>query len=132
MFGFNEDVPEKVAKIFGVDKDYPEDHRLFFRVSKKPTSEQIESVKSLDGVEDIFIPLFLFSLFVIVLLTTYFSQRRLTTRGDFFASFAVAGWFITIIAFVMSLTEGLINLPTIITCIIVAIVGTIMLLISMK
>ena len=42
----------------------------------------------------IFTPLVLFMVFSIVLMGTYFSQRRVGKGGDFFASFAVAGFFI--------------------------------------
>lgn len=84
------------------------------------------------SIVPLFIPLTLFSIFWITLLATYFSQRRLTTRGDFFASFAVAGWFVCILAFIMSLTEGLINGTTIMICLVVAVIGTILLLISQK
>ena len=76
------------------------------------------------------IPLVLLSLFSIVLLSTYFSQKRLTGRGDFFSSFAVAGFFIAIIALVMTLTEGLINNTTLTICIVVSVIGAIFLIIS--
>jgi len=77
-----------------------------------------------------FIPLVLFALFSIVLMSTYFSQKRLTGRGNFNSSFAVAGYFTAIVALVMTLTEGLINLPTLTICIVIAIIGTILLLIQ--
>ena len=84
------------------------------------------------SVVDIFIPMVLFTMFVVILLATYFSQKRLTGRGDFFASFAVAGYFVAILSFLMSLVDGLINGATILTCLIVAVIGTIILLISKK
>ncbi len=77
-----------------------------------------------------FTPLLLFALFSIVLMSTFFSQKRLSGRGDFFSSFAAAGYFTAIIAFVMTLVEGMINITTLVTCVSVALVGTILLLTS--
>ena len=77
-----------------------------------------------------FTPLILFALFLISLLASYFSQKRLTGRGDFMASFAVAGFFTAIVAIIMSLVPGLINMLTLVTCIIVAIIGVILLLVK--
>jgi len=74
-----------------------------------------------------FIPLVLFALFTIVMLSTYFSQKRTTGSGDFFASFAVAGFFTAIITFIMALIEGLINEIVLTTVIIIAIIGVILL-----
>ena len=79
-----------------------------------------------------FVPLVLVALFLVTLMTTYFSQRRLTGRGDFTSSFAVAGYFVTVIAFIMSLVSNLVNIVTVTICLSVAIVGTILLLISKK
>lgn len=75
-----------------------------------------------------FIPLVLFALFSIVFMSTFFSQKRLTGRGDFLASFAVAGYFIAVVSFVMSMVEGLISLPTLVICVTIAIIATILLI----
>jgi len=77
-----------------------------------------------------FIPLVLFALFIVTLLSTYFSQRRLTGRGDLFSSFAVASYFTAIIAVVMSLISNLIDVTTVTVTIVLAIVGTIFLFTS--
>lgn len=77
----------------------------------------------------IFIPLVLFMIFSIVMLSTYFSQRRIGRGGDFFASLAVAGFFTAVIAFLMTLIEGLINLFTLVITVSVAIITVILLLI---
>lgn len=77
-----------------------------------------------------FIPLLLFALFSITLLATYFSQKRLTGRGDFISSFATSGYLTVIVAFFMSLVEGLINRATLIMTVAVAIIATILLLTS--
>ncbi len=77
-----------------------------------------------------FIPMVLFGLFVIVMMSTMFSQRRLSGKGDFKASFAVSGYFVTVIAFLMTLVDGLINSYTLGICVAIAIVGTILLMTS--
>ncbi len=77
-----------------------------------------------------FIPMVLFALFSITLMATFFSQKRLSGKGDFFASFAVAGYFVSIVAFFMTLVDGLINLPTLVICFSIALVGSIFLLIG--
>ena len=79
-------------------------------------------------VVPIFIPMVLFVLFSIVLLGSYFAQKRLSGRGNFAASFAAAAYLITIIGFFMSLVPGLINTLTLVVCIIASVLGTLMLL----
>ena len=74
-----------------------------------------------------FIPLVLFGLFVIVLLSTFFTQKRLTGRDDFFASLAVAGFFTAVIAIIMGLVDGLVDNYTLTITIMVAIVAVILL-----
>jgi len=78
----------------------------------------------------IFIPLMLASLFVIVALSTYFSRQRLAGEGDLWSSLAVAGWLITVVAFIMTLVEGLINTFTVVICLVVSVICTMMLLVS--
>lgn len=77
-----------------------------------------------------FIPLVLLALFSIVMMSSFFSQKRLTGKGDFYASFAVAGFFIAVVSSVMMLVDGLINLQTVVICIAIAIIATILLLTS--
>jgi len=81
-------------------------------------------------VVPIFIPLMLFSLFIIISLATYFSKKRLTGFGDFPASFAVAGFVTTITAVLLSLFSNVINPLTIGICIIVTVIGVIWLFFS--
>ena len=59
-----------------------------------------------------------------------FIQRRLTGRGNFAASFAVAGYVVVIAAFVMSLIPNLITTPVLIACIALSIIGTMFLLLA--
>jgi len=86
----------------------------------------------LELVEFIFTPLFLLTIFMIALLTTYFSQIRSKGTGDFFASFAAAGYFTVIVALIMSLADGLINSTTLVVTIAVSVIGTFILLISKR
>lgn len=81
-------------------------------------------------VVPIFIPMVLFSLFMIVMLATFYSQRRLAARGDFPSSFAVAGYVTTITAFIMTLVPNLIRTPTVIICLVISVAGTLWLFIS--
>ncbi len=79
-----------------------------------------------------FTPLLLTVLFLVTLLGSYFAQKRLGGEGNFIASFAVAGYFIVIVAFLMSLVTGLINTATLSICIVVSIIGTVLLLTQFK
>lgn len=81
-------------------------------------------------VVPIFIPLLLFAVFMITMLGSFFSQKRLEGKSDFLSSFAVAAWFTTIIAFVLSLVPNLVNLLTISVCIVTSVISAILLLTS--
>jgi len=105
-------------------------YQTFTEFNKTGIAAIFQYPTQLELVEHIFMPLLLFTVFIIALLASYFSQTRLRGRGDFWASFAAAGYFVVILAFVMSLMEGLINSTTLIITISVAVVGTILLLLS--
>lgn len=75
-----------------------------------------------------FIPIMLFSLFVIILMGTYYSQRRLTGRGNFPGSFTVAALVTFFTALVLSLTAGLINVFILVTTLALLIVGVVWLM----
>lgn len=75
------------------------------------------------------IPLLLFGFYLIVLFASYYSSKRFG-EGNFAISLAVAGWLTMIISFIMMLIPNLINLQTIIICIVVSLIGTIILLLS--
>lgn len=77
-----------------------------------------------------FVPLLLFVLFTIVNMGTYFSQKRLFGKGDFVASFCVAGFFTAIIAIIMTAMPNVINTFTVVIAIVVAIIGFVWLIIS--
>jgi len=75
-----------------------------------------------------FTPMFLFAIYVILLMTTYFAARRLNGRGDFVASMAASGFITTVIAIIMSLIPGLINSTTLLTTFAIGILGVVLLL----
>jgi len=80
----------------------------------------------------LFIPLFLFSFFIIITLASYFSSKRLSNDGDLAASFAVAGFSTAILALVMSLTPGLISTTYVVIIIAVEILGVLFLFFSKR
>lgn len=75
-------------------------------------------------------PLILLGFFLIVALGTYNSQRRFDAKGDFAASFAVAGYVTLGVAFVMSLIPGLVNTNVLVVLLAISIIGTIWLYFS--
>jgi len=78
-----------------------------------------------------FIPLILFGFFMIALLASYFTSKRLgSSGGNFLGCFAAAAYTTNILAITMSLVEGLINTPTMVTCFVVSVIATILLFIS--
>jgi len=74
--------------------------------------------------------LILFMIFSIVMFGSYFSKERLSGHGDFPASFAVASYATTGIAFLFSLIPGMINITVLVICIALSIIGTMFLLLS--
>lgn len=83
-------------------------------------------------VVPIFIPFFLFSFYIIIVLASYFSSKRLGSDGDLAASFAVAGFATFILALVMTLIEGLIKTTTVIIVLVVSITGVLFLYFSKR
>ena len=83
-------------------------------------------------VVPIFIPLFLFSFFVIITIASYFSSKRLSNDGDLAASFAVAGFSTFVLALVMSLIPGLIPTYTVLIVLGIAILGILFLFFSKR
>jgi uncharacterized membrane protein YiaA len=77
-----------------------------------------------------FVPIFLFMLALVITLGTYFGSRRLGEEGDFFASATVGTFITTILAYFMTLKEGLINLPTLVTCFVITLICFIMLFVT--
>jgi len=75
-----------------------------------------------------FIPLTLFSFFIIISMGSYFSKIRLTGSGNFPASLAVASYLTTILAFSLSLIDGLMNITTLVICVTISGFSTLLLL----
>lgn len=78
----------------------------------------------------LFTPLLLAAIFLIALLASFFSNKRITGKSDFMSSFAAASFFTTVVAFIMSLVDGLINVQTLVITVVVSIIATILLLIN--
>ena len=83
----------------------------------------------INNIVPIFTPLMLFALWIIILLGSYFSQIRTRGYGDILGSFAVANIIIAVVSIVMTLSpEPVINIPTVVICIALAIIGVAILL----
>ena len=80
----------------------------------------------------IFIPLLMFAMFIIVLMGSYFTQRRLTGKGDFPASFSVAGFILVVMTFVLSLIPNLVNDFLLIIAVVIALLGMVWLYLSRR
>ncbi len=103
------------------------------------TFEQFNNTQGLAGVfvyaatiVPAFTPLMLIAFFLVVAFGSYIIPKNLTGKGDFAASFAVAGYVTTIVAILMSLIDNLINRETLMAFIIVAVLGTTWLYFSRK
>lgn len=79
----------------------------------------------------IFIPLLLFSLFIIVFLGSFFASKR-TGTGNAAASFAAAAYLTTIVAFFMSLIPNFINSSTVIITLMISILASLFLFFGSK
>ena len=75
-----------------------------------------------------FIPIMLLSLFAIVFFASYYSQQRIRGYANVWASMSVAGYLVAVISVIMSLIPNLINPFVVMICVIIAIIGTAMLL----
>lgn len=83
-----------------------------------------------NSIVPIFSSLLLFALFVIILFGTYFSSKRLTGIGDFSVSFVAAAFVTAIVAVIMSLIPGFVNIFVVIVCIALFIVSLVLLFLS--
>lgn len=81
-------------------------------------------ISYVNEIVPIFTPLMLFALWIIILLGSYYSQIRTRGYGDFLGSFAVANLVVAVLSIVMTLSpEPIINIPTVLICITLAIIG---------
>lgn len=76
-----------------------------------------------NDVVPIFIPGILFASFMIIVMSSFFLQKRDTGTGDLPASFLVAGFSTTVAALLMTLIPGLINTTYVIIVFSVTIIG---------
>lgn len=77
-----------------------------------------------------FIPLLLFSFFLITLLGSFFYSKRSIGRGDFYGSFAVASWLTLIISLIFTLIPNMITNTIIVPIIGLTILSTALLIIN--
>ena len=103
----------------------------FEEISSRNMSEGFHVLfQYVSDVEPIFFPFLLFAVFIIVSLGSYFAQKELTGRGNFLASLSVAGYITTIVAYVLSLIPGVVNVFTIAVCLVVTIIFTLLLILQ--
>ena len=76
----------------------------------------------------IFFPMVLFTIFMVIMMGTYFARKRMVGTSSFITSMAVAGYITTIISFIMMLIPNLVNGLTVAVCLVVSIISTILLL----
>jgi|TARA_R100001530_G_C4292979_1_gene148502 hypothetical protein len=72
----------------------------------------------------------LFAFFVIIMMSTYFSQQRVSGKGDMPSSFAVAGYLTGGLAILFSLIPNFINTTSVVMVIVIATIGTLWLFLS--
>lgn len=65
-----------------------------------------------------FFPFLLFCLFLVFAIGSYLIQKRTTGKGNFFSSLSAASYITTLIAFVMNMIDGLINLYVLVVCVV--------------
>lgn len=88
------------------------------------TSEGLHTIYiHANSIIPILTPLILFSIFVVAMLGSYFTSIRLRGDAKLSSSFAMAGFFVSVIALFMSFIPGFINLSTLIICFGIGIVG---------
>jgi len=103
----------------------------FEEISSRNMSEGFHVLfQYVSDVEPIFFPFLLFAVFIIISLGSYFAQKELTGRGNFLASLAVAGYITTIVAYVLSLIPGVVNVFTIVVCLVITIIFTLLLILQ--
>lgn len=82
------------------------------------------------GNMPIFTPLLLLTVFAVITLSTWYGTKKMSGYGDFFTSAAAGGYITTIIAVLLTLIPGMINLYTLTTCVVISIIMTIFLFFS--
>ena len=75
------------------------------------SADQLFSYAS--AVVPFFYEMALFAFMIVITLSTYFGQQRVTGNKDFMASITVGAWVTTIASFVLSLIPGMIKPTTV-------------------
>lgn len=104
------------------------------------TYQTIDEINTSEGIHTlvayssstvpIFIPLVLFSFFIVSLLGSFYIQKRAKGYGDFPSSFAISGFITSILAILFSFIPNLISTGTIVVCVGITILGVIWLFFS--
>jgi len=84
---------------------------------------QVLFVYANDVTNGLFINLFLFALFLITMMGSFFASKRTTGQGNLAVSFAVAGFFVAGASIILSLIPNMVNIFTVIISIVVAVIG---------
>lgn len=77
-----------------------------------------------DVTSGLFSNMLLFTLFLVTFLGSFFASKRQTGSGNLAMSFAVAGYFVFGASLIMLLVPNLVNVGSVVICLVVAIVGT--------
>jgi uncharacterized membrane protein HdeD (DUF308 family) len=75
-----------------------------------------------------FIPALLLAFFCIAMLSSYYAQQRMRGYSNFWSCFATSGYITAVISIMMSLIPNLISVYVVLVCIVIAIIGTGMLM----
>lgn len=85
-----------------------------------------------DVTSGVFMPLVMFAFFMIVLMASFFAQRRFGGNNDFAVSFAVAGFLTAGFSYILLIKDGLINPLYSVVATVIAIIGMIWLFFTSK
>lgn len=77
-----------------------------------------------DVTGGLFINMFLFALFIVAMMGSFFASKRTTGQGNLAVSFAVAGYFVAGASIILSLIPNIVNIFTVIISVVVAVIGT--------
>lgn len=80
----------------------------------------------------ILVPGLLFMIYIIILVSGYFSQERKTGQGNFLMWASIAGLITTSGAFMLFLYDNLVNMQTIMVCVVITIISAFAFLINQR
>lgn len=104
----------------------------FETLAQRNTTEGIHTIFLYvnDITSGMFMRLIFVALFIIILFGVYFSQQRRKGDGDFTAAFSIAGFVTFGGTLLASMIPGLIDLFSVVTSLVIAILGALWLLLS--